>query len=101
MVEKQVAGCDVPVQVEMPIGTLLHAVGQRGFDGNIPPRLGFDDHMLGSVLLEDRLLGEFGDCILAVGLDDAVGEAVLHDKTLEMLYLMSCWPLSGRDDRAA
>ena len=47
------------------------------------------------------LLGEFGDCILAVGLDDGVGEAILHDEALEMLSLMSCWPLSGRDDRAA
>ena len=47
------------------------------------------------------LLGEFGDCILAVGLDDAVGKPVFHDKTFEMLKLMSCWPFSGRDDRAA
>ena len=47
------------------------------------------------------LLGEFGDGILAVSLDDAVGEAVLHDEALEMLNLMSCWPFSGRDDRAA
>ena len=47
------------------------------------------------------LLGEFGDCILAVGLDDAVGKAVLHDKSFQMLKLMPCWPFSGRDDRAA
>ena len=47
------------------------------------------------------LLGEFGDCILAVGLDDAVGESVFHNKTLGMLKLTSCWPFSGRDDRAA
>ena len=56
MVEKQVVGCDVPVEDEMPIGTLLRAVGQRGFDGNIPPNLGFDDHMLDSVLLEDQVV---------------------------------------------
>ena len=49
-------GCDVPVQDEMPIGTLLRAVGQRGFDGNVPPHLGFDDHMLDSVLLEDQVV---------------------------------------------
>ena len=47
------------------------------------------------------LLGEFGDCILAVGLDDAVGKPMFHNKTLQMLKLMSCWPFSGRDDRAA
>ena len=47
------------------------------------------------------LLGEFGDCILAVGLDDAVGKPMFHHKTFEMLKLMSCWPFSGRDDRAA
>ena len=46
-------------------------------------------------------MGEFGDCILAVGLDDAVGKPVFHDKTFQMLKLMSCWPFSGRDDRAA
>ena len=47
------------------------------------------------------LLGELGDGILAVGLDDGVGEAVLHDKAFEMLNLMLCWPFLGRDDRAA
>ena len=47
------------------------------------------------------LLGEFGDCILAVGLYDAVGEAVLHDEALQMLKLMSCWSFPGRDDCVA
>ena len=47
------------------------------------------------------LLGEFGDCIFAVGLDDAVGKSVLHDEVLVMLNVMSCWPFSGHDDRAA
>ena len=47
------------------------------------------------------LLGELRDGILAVGLDDGVGEAVLHDETFEMLNLMLCWPFLGRDDRAA
>ena len=46
-------------------------------------------------------LCKFGDGILAVSLDDAVGEAVLHDEALEMLNLMSCWPFSGSDDCAA
>ena len=49
-------GCGVPVQDEMPIGTLSHAIGQRVFDGNVPPLLGFDDHMLDSVLLEDQVV---------------------------------------------
>ena len=49
-------GCDVPVQDEMPIGTLLHAVGQRGLDEIVLPHLGFDDHMLDSVLLEDQVV---------------------------------------------
>ena len=44
-------GCDVPVQDEMPIGTSSHEVAQRGFGGNVLPNLGFDDHMLGSVVL--------------------------------------------------
>ena len=48
-----------------------------------------------------NLLCEFGDGILAVNLDDAVGEAVLHDEALEMLNLISCWPFSGRDDCTA
>ena len=47
------------------------------------------------------LLGEFGDCILAVGLDDAVGKPVFHDKTLKMLKLMTGWSFAGCDDRAA
>ena len=48
--------CDVPVQDEMPIGTSLHAVVQRGFDENVLPNLGFDDHMLGSVVLVDQVV---------------------------------------------
>ena len=51
MVEKEEVGCDVPVQDEMPIETSLHEVAQRGFDESVLPNLGFDDHMLGSVLL--------------------------------------------------
>ena len=47
------------------------------------------------------LLGELCGGILAVGLDDGVREAVLHDKELEMLSLMRCWPFLGHDDRAA
>ena len=46
-------------------------------------------------------MGEFSDCILAVGLDDAVFKPVFHHKTFQMLKLMSCWPFSRRDDRAA
>ena len=49
-------GCDVPVQDEMPIGTSLHAVVQRGFDENVLPNLGFDDHMLDSVVLVDQVV---------------------------------------------
>ena len=56
MVEKQVVGCDAPVQDEMPIGISLHAVGQRGLDGNVLLLLGFDDHMLDSVLLEGQVV---------------------------------------------
>ena len=51
-----------------------------------------------------RPQGEFGDCIFAAGLDDAVGKSVLHDEVLVMLSVMSvmsCWPFSGHDDRAA
>ena len=47
------------------------------------------------------LLGELRDGILAVGLDDGIGEAVLHDKAFEMLSLMFCWLFRGRDDRTA
>ena len=39
--------CDVPVQDEMPTETSLHAVAQRGFDADVLPYLGFDDHMVG------------------------------------------------------
>ena len=38
------------------------------------------------------LLGELRDGILAVGLDDGVGIAVLHDKSFEMLALMFVGP---------
>ena len=47
------------------------------------------------------LLSKFCDGILAVGLYDAVGEAVLHDKALKMLYLMLCWALLVCDDGVA
>ena len=47
------------------------------------------------------LLGELGDGILTVSLDDGVCQAVLHDEAFEMLSLMLCWPFLGRDDRAA
>ena len=47
------------------------------------------------------LLCKFCDGILAVSLDDAVGEAVLHDKAFEMLSLMLCWRFLRCDDRAA
>ena len=47
------------------------------------------------------LLSKFGDGILAVSLDDAVGEAVLHDKAFKKLYLMLCWPFLGCDDGVA
>ena len=100
MVEMQEVSCEHLVVDERPIGTLLPSVGRTSSDGTSQQLLGFDNHMLGSVLLED-LLGELCDGILAVGLDDGVGEALLHDKTLEMLNLMLCWPLLGRDDRAA
>ena len=40
----------------MPIETPLPSIGQRGFDGIVPPLLGFDDHMLGSALLEDQVV---------------------------------------------
>ena len=46
------------------------------------------------------LLGRFSDGILAVSLDDIVGKAVLHDEAFEMLSLMLCWAVLGRDDRA-
>ena len=48
-----------------------------------------------------NLLGDLRDGILAVGLDDGVGKAVLHDKTFEILCPMFCWPCLGRDDRSA
>ena len=41
------------------------------------------------------LLGELRDGILAVGLGEGVGKAVLNDKTFEMLRLMFCWPFLG------
>ena len=49
---------DAPVQDEMPIGTSLHAVVQRGFDESVLPNLGFDDHnmMLDSVVLVDQVV---------------------------------------------
>ena len=55
MVEIEKVGCDVRGQDEMPIGTSLHAVVQRGFDENVLPNLGFDDRMLGSVVLVDQV----------------------------------------------
>ena len=47
------------------------------------------------------LLGELCDGTLAVGLDDGVGEAVLHDETFGKLSLVFRWPFLGRDDCAA
>ena len=47
------------------------------------------------------LLGKFGDGILAVGLDDAVGEVVLHHEAFEMLTQILCWALLGSDNRSA
>ena len=47
------------------------------------------------------LLGQFGDGILAVSLDDSVGETVLHNEAFEMLSLMFHLALLGRHDSAA
>ena len=48
-----------------------------------------------------NLLGEFGDGIFAVGLDDVVCDTVFHHEGAEMLNLMNRWALLGRADRAA
>ena len=47
------------------------------------------------------LLSDLRDGVVAVGLDDGVGKAVLHDKAFEMLSLMLSWLFLGRNDLAA
>ena len=49
----------------------------------------------------NRPLSELGDGVLAVGLDDVVGKAVIHQNALEMLCLMLCYAFLCRDDRTA
>ena len=56
MVEKQEVGCDDLVVDEMPIGTSLRSVERTRSDGTFQRLLDFDDHMLGSVLLEDQVV---------------------------------------------
>ena len=52
----QEESCGHLVVGAMPIGTLLPAVGRTRSDGTSQQLLGFDDHMLGSVLLEDQVV---------------------------------------------
>ena len=53
--------------------------------------VGCEHLVVGEMPIGILLLDELCDGILAVGLDDGVGEAMLHDKAFEMLSLMLCW----------